>query len=172
MIARLRVMKVRKVRKVLVLGLLGLTVLAGCGVAGVWAASGGFYGCTFRDEALAEELAAFAILDVRPPDAPKSGKRYSNCDEDDGFAAAGQYYEHTGPREELLAFYRATAAKDGWQPGRDRRDGLCFSKPYGTVTAHLSVWFPSSYGMEGEPRANAEEYGLEVTASHDGSAWC
>lgn len=73
----------------------------------------------------------------------------------------------------VLAFYRAMAAKDGWQPDSDRRDeGLCFSKPYGTVTAYLSVWFPSFYDIEGEPRANAMEYGLDVTASHDGSAWC
>ncbi|MET9650540.1 hypothetical protein ABZZ44_09740 [Streptomyces sp. NPDC006460] len=162
-----------KVRKAIVSGLLGLTVLAGCGVTGVWAVSGGLYGCTFRDQELADELATFAVLEVRPPDARKSGKRYSSCDEDDGFADAGQHYEHTGTREELLAFYRAMAAKDGWQPGRDRRDdGLCFSKPYGAVTAYLSVWFPSSYDIEGEPRANAKEYGLDVSASHDGSAWC
>jgi len=42
----------------------------------------------------------------------------------------------------------------------------------GSVTAHLSVWFPSTYDIAGEPPAKPTEYGLEVTASHDGSAWC
>ncbi|MFI5528966.1 hypothetical protein ACIA8O_10495 [Kitasatospora sp. NPDC051853] len=162
-----------KVWKAIGLGLLGLTVMASCSVMGAWAVFGGFYGCTSRDEELADELRTFAILDVRRPDARQSGRRYSDCDEDDGFAVAGQYYEHTGTREELLAFYRAAAAKDGWQPDGDGRgDGLCFSKPYGTVTAHLGVWFPSSYDIAGEPPANVMEYGLEVTASHDGAAWC
>ncbi|MER5861824.1 hypothetical protein [Kitasatospora sp. NPDC002040] len=162
-----------KLRKSILAGLLGLTVLAGCGAAGVWAVTGGLYGCTSRDQELADGLRTLPVLDARRPDARQLDRRYSGCDEDDGFAYAGQHYEHGGTPAELLAFYRAEASGDGWQPAPDGHAGqLCFTKPYGTVTAHLKVWVPGTFDSAGEPPANPGEYGLEVTASHDGSAWC
>ncbi len=43
---------------------------------------------------------------------------------------------------------------------------LCFTKPLNDVIGYLSVWFPSDFGD------NTADYGVEVTASHDGAAGC
>ncbi|MFF4148103.1 hypothetical protein ACFY0A_44235 [Streptomyces sp. NPDC001698] len=82
-------------------------------------------------------------------------------------------------RASVLTFYRKAAAEDGWRlkganpspspaPGSLAIDtsALCFEKPVAGTTAHLAVWFPSDLGD------SSDDYGLDVTASHDGAAWC
>ncbi|MFH8803763.1 hypothetical protein ACH4F6_29825 [Streptomyces sp. NPDC017936] len=154
----------------------GMAVIA---ATGVWALSGGLYGCTRADEELAPTLASLSILDAHPSRTQPRHERHSGCDEDDGFAYAGQYYRLTTSRADVLAFYREAAAKDGWRlesassspspaPGGLAVDtsALCFEKPVAGTTAHLAVWFPGDLGD------SADDFGLEVTASHDGTAWC
>ncbi|MFJ8696925.1 hypothetical protein [Streptomyces roseolilacinus] len=159
-----------------------LTVAGGMAVivaTGVWALSGGLYGCTRADEELAPTLASLSILDTHPSQTQPEDERYSGCDEDDGFAYAGQYYRLTTSRADVLAFYREAAAEDGWRleganpspsPTPDSlaidTSALCFEKLAAGTTVHLAVWFPSDLG------GSSDDYGLEVTASHDGTAWC
>ena len=48
-----------------------------------------------------------------------------------------------------------------------------FTKEIDVATAYLSVWFPSDFdGLEGPANSSAEGFGLSVTGSHDGAAWC
>lgn len=169
-------MKLKAAATVIAVGAGGMAVIA---ATGVWALSGGLYGCTRADEELAPTLASLSVLDAHPSRTQPEDERYSGCDEDDGFAYAGQNYRLTISRADVLAFYRQAAAEDGWRlEGADPApspapDGLaidtsalCFEKPVAGTTAHLSVWFPGDLGD------SPHEYGLEVTASHDGSAWC
>ncbi|GGQ20954.1 hypothetical protein GCM10010249_44510 [Streptomyces roseolilacinus] len=154
----------------------GMAVVA---ATGVWTLSGGLYGCTGADREFAPTLVSLAILDAHPSRTRAKDERYSGCDEDDGFAYAGQHYQYTTSRAGVLSFYRQAATEDGWRlasvdpspaptPGSLAVDvsALCFEKPVAGATAHLAVWFPSDLG------GSAGDYGLEVTASHDGSAWC
>ncbi|MFF9772641.1 hypothetical protein ACF1HJ_03000 [Streptomyces sp. NPDC013978] len=169
-------MKLKAAATLVLVGAGGIAIIA---VTGVWALSGGLYGCTKADEELAPTLASSSILDTHPSQTQPENERYSGCDEDDGFAYAGQYYRLTTSRASVLTFYRQAAAEDGWRlkgtnpspspaPGSLAVDtsALCFEKPIAGTTAHLAVWFPSDLGD------NSDDYGLEVTASHDGTAWC
>ncbi|MFF9058890.1 hypothetical protein ACIRPQ_08050 [Streptomyces sp. NPDC101213] len=169
-------MKLKRAVTPVLVGAGGMTVVA---ATGVWALSGGLYGCTDADRELAPALASLSILDAHPNRTRPEDGRYSGCDEDDGFAYAGQSYRFTTSRADVLAFYRRAAAEDGWRlesanpspapaPGSLAVDvsALCFDKPVAGTTAHLAVWFPGDLGD------GAGDYGLEVTAGHDGSAWC
>ncbi|WEH16494.1 hypothetical protein [Streptomyces sp. VNUA24] len=169
-------MKLKAAATLILVGASGMAVIA---ATGVWALSGGLYGCTEADEELAPVLASLSILDAQPNRTQPDDERYSGCDEDDGFAYAGQYYRLTTSRASVLTFYRKAAAEDGWRlasadsspspaPGSLAvgTSALCFEKPIAGTTAHLAVWFPSDLGD------GADDFGLEVTASHDGTAWC
>ncbi|MGV9943573.1 hypothetical protein [Streptomyces sp. NPDC003401] len=169
-------MKLKAAATLILVGAGGMAVIA---ATGVWALSGGLYGCTRADEGLAPVLASLSILDAHPSRTQPQDERYSGCDEDDGFAYAGQYYRLMASRADVLAFYRQAAAEDGWRlesagsspspaPGSLAVDtsALCFEKSVAGTTAHLAVWFPSDLGD------SPDDYGLDVTASHDGTAWC
>ncbi|MFH8578950.1 hypothetical protein [Streptomyces zaomyceticus] len=169
-------MKLKRVATPVLVGACGMAVIA---ATGVWALSGGLYGCTGADQELAPTLASLSVLDAHPSTTQPRDDRYSGCDEDDGFAYAGQHYQYTTPRADVLSFYSRAAAEDGWRlasvnpspspaPGSLAVDtsALCFEKPVAGTTAHLAVWFPGDLGD------SAGTFGLEVTASHDGSAWC
>lgn len=169
-------MKLKAAATLILVGAGGIAIIA---ATGVWALSGGLYGCTRADEELAPTLASLSILDAHPSQTQPEDERYSGCDEDDGFAYAGQYYRLTTSRASLLTFYRKAAAEDGWRlkganpspspaPGSLAIDtsALCFEKPVAGTTANLAVWLPSDLGD------SPDDYGLEVTASHDGNAWC
>ncbi|MEU9581157.1 hypothetical protein [Streptomyces chilikensis] len=169
-------MKPKTVATLILVGAGGTALIA---ATGVWALSGGLYGCTRADEELAPILASLSILDAHPSRTQPRDERYSGCDEDDGFAYAGQYYRLTTSRADVLAFYRKAAAEDGWRlrsadsspspaPGSLAVDTstLCFEKPVAGTTAHLAVWFPGDLGDD------AGDFGLEATVSRDGAAWC
>lgn len=157
---------------------LALGTLTGCGLEEIVA-----YGCSDRDRGFAVELRQLPILAVHPDDA-RLVDETSGCDDDDGFAHAGRIYRSALTRTQVVAFYRTAAERDGWQWAGDPvpapSAGLlvsaarsCLTREVDGTTAHLSVWFPSDFnGLEGEPDAPADEYGLEITASHDGDAWC
>ncbi|MFE5832727.1 hypothetical protein ACFQ8W_21070 [Streptomyces sp. NPDC056508] len=169
-------MELKKVATPVLVGAGGIAMIA---ATGVWALSGGLYGCTGADQELAPTLASLSILDAHPSQTQPQDERYSGCDEDDGFAYAGQYYRYTTSRVGVLSFYRQAAVEDGWRlesanpspsPAPDSlavdTSALCFEKTVAGTTAHLAVWFPSDLGD------STGNYGLDVTASHDGSAWC
>lgn len=158
------------------LAVVGLLVALVAGI-GWWALSGGIYGCTPRDQQFAATLNELEVLELRPPDATAQGDRFTGCDDDDGFAFAGQIYRPAGDRSSIVAFYRDAPVKDGWTLQREddhpvgaglvaSGSSLCFTKPVDGTTAYLSIWFPSDFGDPGN------DYGVEVTASHDGGAWC
>ncbi|RZU51303.1 hypothetical protein EV385_3117 [Krasilnikovia cinnamomea] len=85
-----------------------------------------------------------------------------------------------------MAFYGAAAVADGWRTDGENptpvpSTGLvvsgsagCFHKEINGTTAYLSVWFPSDFNapQNPEPPEPTDEYGIEVTGSHDGDAWC
>ncbi|MFI0084666.1 hypothetical protein [Streptomyces bobili] len=169
-------MKLKAVATPILVGAGGIAII---GATGVWALSGGLYGCTKADERLAPTLASLSVLDAHPSRTRPQDERYSGCDEDDGFAYAGQSYRLTTSRAEVLTFYRHAATEGGWRlkstnpspaPAPDSLavdiSALCFEKPVAGTTAHLAVWFPGDLGD------SPDAYGLEVTASHDGTAWC
>lgn len=169
-------MKLKAATTLILVGTGGIAIIA---ATGVWALSGGLYGCTRADEELAPTLASSSILDAHASQTRPRDERYSGCDEDDGFAYAGQYYRLTTSRASVLTFYRKAATEYGWRlksanpspspaPGSLAIDisALCFEKSVAGTTAHLAVWFPSDLGD------SPDDYGLEVTASHDGTAWC
>ena len=135
--------------------------------------------CSARDERLAPKLARQAVLKVHPPGATLQG-RSSGCDEDDGFAYAGRAYNPVADTDEVVAFYQRAVPAEGWKLRRinkpdspHRRSGrarLCFTKTIDETTAHLSVWFVKDMPLpEDEP---TDDFTVEITASHDGGAWC
>jgi hypothetical protein len=140
-------------------------------------------GCSDRDERFAVALAELPILSAHP-DAATPKDRYSGCDTDDGFANAGQRYQTELDRESIMSFYRAAAAADGWQADGENPNpvpsaGLvvsaaagCYRKEIDGTTAHLNVWFPSDLNIPGEIQEPKDVYGIDVTGSHDGHAWC
>ncbi|AMW12863.1 hypothetical protein A4E84_27270 [Streptomyces qaidamensis] len=175
--ATLRAMKLKAAATMILIGAGGIATIA---ATGVWALSSGLlHGCTKADEELAPTLASSSIFDAHPSQTQPQDERYSGCDEDDGFAYAGQSYRFTTSRADVLTFYRQAATEDGWRlkstnpspsPAPDSLavdiSALCFEKPVAGTTAHLAVWFPGDLGD------SPDNYGLEVTASHDGTAWC
>lgn len=43
---------------------------------------------------------------------------------------------------------------------------LCFIRIIEGTEAYYAVWFPRDFGDK------TDDFGVEVTASHDGDAWC
>lgn len=151
-----------------------LAMPAAC-CAGVWMAGGALIGCSARDASLSGDLNEDPILDAAQfPGSSQVSDPYNGCDEDDGFAYAGRTYDHPGSRADLIAHYRTTATQNGWQPDPSASTGgpHCFTRQKGHLTIHLSLHFPDTYNIPGEPQAKPSEYSIELTASHDGSAWC
>ncbi|GAA1278873.1 hypothetical protein Psi02_60910 [Planotetraspora silvatica] len=74
----------------------------------------------------------------------------------------------------MQSFYAKAAKVDGWTPeidptGPPRGQGeQCFTKTIDGTTAHLHLWYPADLEATGE----RDQYGIEITASHDGGAWC
>ncbi|UQU66864.1 hypothetical protein COUCH_11590 [Couchioplanes caeruleus] len=140
-------------------------------------------GCSNRDERLATVLAGLPIMSAHP-DAATPKDRYSGCDTDDGFAYAGQRYQTGLSREDVMSFYRAAAAADGWHPEGGNPTpvpsaGLvvsaaaaCFVKEVDGTTAYLIVNFPSDLNIPGVIEEAEDLYGIDLTGSHDGDAWC
>jgi hypothetical protein len=135
-----------------------------------------FGGCSSADRSLREPLAAETRALGTPDGARADGDAYGGCDEDDRFAYAGRPYAEPARRSETVAFYRAAAARHGWQPAAPdpdepawRRDptgeriGLCFTKPFHGTTAHLMM----GWDLGGGPGLT-----VEARASRTGSAWC
>ncbi|WP_436528818.1 hypothetical protein [Actinoplanes sp. HUAS TT8] len=149
------------------LALVGVLVAgSSAGCADLVSAAGG---CSERDERFVATLAGLPILAAHPDTATQVDAS-SRCDTDDGFAEAGRRYQTAMPRADVKSFYRSAATADGWQadpPG-------CFSKTVDGATAYFKVWFPSDYNHLGDPETQepADVYGVEVTGSHDGEAWC
>ncbi|WP_133878560.1 hypothetical protein [Paractinoplanes brasiliensis] len=158
-----------------VLLLLSTGAVAGCGVLD--------YGCSQRDRNYSVTLDDATILTVHPPGAEEVGA-YSGCDDDDGFAYAGREFRSTLTRDEIIEFHRRAATEDGWQWQGDGTpipsSGLvtsaaatCLTKQIDGATAYFSVWFPSDFnGLPDQEAAPTDEYGLSLTGSHDGAAWC
>lgn len=161
-----------------VMGALAVGTSSGC--SGLLSSLGG---CSARDGRFAATLADLPIMSLHPGAAtPKD--RYSGCDTDDGFAYAGQRYQTELDRESIMSFYRAAATADGWladgeNPTPVPSAGLvvsaaagCFHKEIDGTTAHLSVWFPSDLDVPGEIQEPKDVFGVDLTGSHDGDAWC
>jgi hypothetical protein len=157
----------------MVIGLLG-----GCGES-----RSIFGGCTARDEQLSTTLAGLPILKAHPVSAEPT-TQISGCDTDDGFAFAEHEYHTELDRQDVIAFYRKAATDDGWLPDGENpappTDGLvitaavaCFLKLVDGTTVHFKVWFPSDLRIPGElGPTTLGDYGVGVTGSHDGTAWC
>ncbi|MEU8773588.1 hypothetical protein [Streptomyces sp. NPDC048606] len=154
-------------------GVLTLAVSAVC-CAGACTVVGALTGCSARDASLSVDLSKDPILDAARPGSTRVGEPYSGCDEDDGFAYAGRTYDHPGSRADLIAHYRAAATAHGWQPDLSEATGgpHCFTRRQGPLTLHLSLGFSDAYDIPGQARSKPSEYSIELTASHDGSAWC
>ncbi|GIM98288.1 hypothetical protein Ato02nite_100810 [Paractinoplanes toevensis] len=128
-------------------------------------------------------LADLPIMSAHP-DAATPRDRYSGCDTDDGFAYAEQRYQSELDRETIMSFYRATAAADRWHadgknPAPVPSAGLvvsgavgCFHKEIDGTTVYFGVFFPSDLNVPGEIQEPNDLYGIELTGSHDGGAWC
>jgi hypothetical protein len=156
----------------MVIGLLG-----GC-------AEGGFIsgGCTAPEKRLFRTLADLPILKARPVSAQVTMQE-SGCDTDDRFAYAEHRYDTTLDRQDIISFYRKAAADDGWLPDgvnpAPPTGGLviteavaCFLKQVDGTTALLYVWFPDDK-IPGEPRPTTlGDYGVGVSGSPNGAAWC
>lgn len=113
-------------------------------------------------------------------------ERESGCDTDDGFAYASQLYRTEMGREGIMSFYRAAATADGWRADGENPTPVpstdlvvsgaagCFHKEIDGTTAYLSVWFPSDFNVPDDPGLQEPQgvYGIDVTGSHDGDAWC
>ncbi|WP_157529951.1 hypothetical protein [Microtetraspora niveoalba] len=127
------------------------------------------YGCGAEDDRLAASLAALGILDAHPAGATPQEGRSSSCENDDRITTVVQTYRASGPRAELLSFYREAAIRDGWTPPpEDDGEGVgCFTKSVGGRTVELSVWIPEAIGEE-----HADDYDVDVSSSPEGGGWC
>ncbi|MER5426598.1 hypothetical protein [Streptosporangium roseum] len=127
------------------------------------------YGCTADDDRLAASLSTLGILDAHPAGATPQKGRSSSCESDDRITTVGQTYRPSGPRADVLSFYRDVAIKDGWAPppGDDGEGVSCFTKSVGGRGAELSVRFPDELGEE-----YGDDYDVDVTSSLDGGGWC
>ncbi|MCP3818020.1 hypothetical protein NLX86_07770 [Streptomyces sp. A3M-1-3] len=149
-----------------VLGLvIALASFGAVGAAGVWALSGGLYGCTSEDEELGRTLMGLSVLREHPEGALPQGEPSKGCDEDDRFVTAWQTYRAAGSREAVEALYRTAAAADGWRP---TASGQCYEKQVAGVTAYLSVGYTADWDEAAAP----DEYGVEVIAGLGGTDWC
>ncbi|MEU2628726.1 MULTISPECIES: hypothetical protein [Kitasatospora] len=154
----------------------GLVLAALVVGGGYWALDGGLYGCTRADRRLQQPVTAEVRALGAPQGAHSDGEPYAGCDDDDRFAYYGQGYDEPARRADVVAHYRAAAARNGWQPAPPDPDepawrtdpggeriGLCFTKQVDGTTAHLAV---------GWAYAGGRGYTVEVRASRTGGAWC
>ncbi|GAA2796715.1 hypothetical protein RMN57_35715 [Kitasatospora sp. CM 4170] len=156
-------------------GALVWLVVAAALFGGAWVTTGAFTGCTLRDARLADELAEDPILNDARPGTTRAGDAYSGCDGDDGFAYAGREFGHPGSREDVIASVRSAAAGNGWlpeKPDAPASRSLCFTRTRDGLTVHLSLSFADAAAAGGVRSVPAGEHTLELTASHDGAAWC
>ncbi|MFF1370471.1 hypothetical protein OG280_01080 [Streptomyces virginiae] len=141
-----------------------------------WALNGGLYGCTSADAALQAPLADQLRTLGAPQGAQANDGAYSGCDDDDRFAYVGQEYTEPARRADVVAHYRAAAARNGWLPAPPepdepdwRRDpagerfGLCFTKQIDGASSHLGVVWAFDGG---------QGYTVEGRASKSGGSWC
>ncbi|WP_371614173.1 hypothetical protein [Streptomyces sp. NBC_00454] len=144
-------------------------------IGGWWALNGGIYGCTAADAALQDPVAA-QLRTLGTPQGAQADDSYSGCDDDDRFAYFGLGYAEPARRADVVAYYQAAAARNGWlsaPPEPDEpawrsdpsgeRIGLCFTKQIDGATSHLAV----SWAFEGE-----KGYTVEARASRSGGSWC
>ncbi|MFJ3791412.1 hypothetical protein [Kitasatospora sp. NPDC090091] len=142
-------------------------------IGGWWVLDGGIYGCTFADAALQDPMASQVRTLGAPQEAQTDGESYTGCDDDDHFAYFGQSYAAPAQRADVVAHYRAAAARNGWLPAPPAPDepawrhdpsgerlGLCFTKQVNGTTSHLAV----SWASLG--------YTVEARASRSGDSWC
>jgi hypothetical protein len=171
--------------------LASLTAVIGLGTVPACSVAVPAYGCSDRDEKFASALPKLDIFQAHPNHVVEL-ESYSGCDADDGFAYAGTKYLVPLNRNELLDFYRVAAKEDDWRFDGDRASpavdhalvtsagGSCYSKEIDGTTAYLRVWFPGDLGDTAAAAApsaatgtsSQSVYGVEITASHDGEAWC
>lgn len=144
-------------------------------IGGWWAFNGGIYGCTAADAALQDPMAA-QVRTLGTPQGAQADDSYSGCDDDDRFAYFGRGYAEPARRADVVAYYQAAAARNGWLPAPPepdepawRRDpageriGLCFTQQIDGATSHLAV----SWAFDGE-----KGYTVEARASRSGGSWC
>ncbi|GHB78292.1 hypothetical protein GCM10010331_77490 [Streptomyces xanthochromogenes] len=90
------------------------------------------------DAALQDPMAAQVRMLGTPQGAQADEDSYSGCDDDDRFAYFGQGYADPARRADVVAYYRATAARSGWLPAppepdepRNEANHLCLLSPDG-----------------------------------------
>lgn len=159
-----------------------LIALGGLVVASLWLINGTIHGCTSADMEFSQNLKSLGILDAHPAYVTAKGDRYSGCDDDDGFAFAGQYYGPMASRDAVKSFYVGAAEDQGWLRAGDSDSTfprkICFKKKLNEAEVYLGIWFPGDFeegSDDGEYDAegnNGDKYGVEVTGGRHGSAWC
>ncbi|MEV7012296.1 hypothetical protein [Streptosporangium sp. NPDC051022] len=124
------------------------------------------YGCDADDDRLVDSL---GILDVRPAGATPQEGRDSSCEEDDRITTVWQTYRPSGPRADVLPFYRDIALKNGWGPSpEDDGEGVyCFTKSVEGRRVELSVRFVDATGEE-----YGDDYEVLMSTSAAGASGC
>jgi hypothetical protein len=160
--------------KLLIMKRLTIAVLVvACAWVGALIAPAAFfvltYGCNADDDRLGTSLATLGIFNARPANATPQGERSSSCENDDRITTVGQTYRPSGPRADVLSFYRDIAIKDGWVPPSedDGEDVDCFIKSIDGRDVELSVGFVSATGEK-----YGDDYEVLVSSSMDGGGWC
>ncbi|MEV8510501.1 hypothetical protein AB0368_37510 [Actinoplanes sp. NPDC051475] len=152
------------------------------GCAGLFSSFGG---CTDHDKRIIAELTSLPIVTAHPDGAVPIGSSWA-CDTDNGVANVSQRYQSELDRKSVLSFYRAAAKADGWQlDGKDPSSvpsagstlsGVveCFRKEIDSATVYLKVWFLSDFTLSDDPKVQEsdDDYGLDASGSHDGTAGC
>ncbi|MEU0486605.1 hypothetical protein ABZ260_46505 [Streptosporangium sp. NPDC006013] len=123
------------------------------------------YGCDADDDRL---VASLGILDVRPASATPQGGRGSSCEKDDRITTVRQTYRPSGPRADVLPFYRDIALKNGWRPSpEDDGEGVyCFTRSVEGRKVELFVQFVDATGEE-----YGDDYEVLVSTSAAGLSW-
>jgi hypothetical protein len=154
-----------------------LAVAAILGVLALGLGSG-FSGCSAADERPIPTLERLSILRQAPDDA-QFRRLNSGCDGDDQFAFAEADYFYDGDRAVAVAFYKKTAAADGWKLKTENTnpsvrpdelaidtDSLCFTKDLGGYTAYLSLAFQRDIPIDA-PDTNDYWWGVRANGM-----WC
>ncbi|MFD0527984.1 hypothetical protein ACFQ1I_13920 [Kitasatospora arboriphila] len=153
----------------------GLVLAALVVGGGYWALDGGLYGCTRADRRLQQPVTAEVRALGAPQGAHSDGEPYAGCDDDDRFAYYGQGYDEPARRADVVAHYRAAAARNGWQrPARPGRTGLAH-RP--RRRADRPLLHQTGRRHHRPPRGGlglrrGRGYTVEVRASRTGGAWC
>ncbi len=138
-----------------VIGLLLSLVIALLLVVGVayGVVSSGFlgaYGCSSRDHARAEQLAADKALTALPSTYHEAPKLHTGCDDDDRIASADLELHVGGPKETGSRPIEATLIEHGWRRADYQPDGgaylaSCLTKLIGGKVAEAEVTYESEY---------------------------